>query len=116
MGAPVHAARFAPGVIGLIMDGERPARVPNNVIDELKGREHNGIIALPKKPQLDPRAGFQINDRCQVKEVRRRALVHQCGEEGRRDGSQRRCVVSGCWRHRTARSREHRGRPAKPWP
>jgi hypothetical protein len=46
-----HAARFARGVIGLIMDGERPARVPNNLIDELKGREHNGIIALPKKPQ-----------------------------------------------------------------
>jgi len=59
----VHTARFAPGVIGQIMDGERPARVPDNVIDELKGREHNGIIALPKKPQLDPRAGFQINDR-----------------------------------------------------
>ena len=55
MGAPVHTARFAPGVIGQIMDGERPARVPDNVIDELKGREHNGIIALPKKPQLDPR-------------------------------------------------------------
>jgi hypothetical protein len=74
MGASVHAARFAPGVIGLIMDGERPARVPNNVIDELKGREHNGIIALPKKPQLDPRAGFQINDRCQVEERSAAAL------------------------------------------
>ena len=59
MGAPVHAARFAPGVIGQIMDGERPARVPDNVIDELKGREHNGIIALPKKPQLAPGADFR---------------------------------------------------------
>ena len=52
----MHTARFAPGVIGQIMDGERPARVPDNVIDELKAGEHNGIIALPKKPQLDPRA------------------------------------------------------------
>jgi hypothetical protein len=60
LGAPVHTARFAPGVIGLIMDGERPARVPNNVIDELKDREHNGIIALPKKPQLDPRAWLSV--------------------------------------------------------
>ena len=34
MGASV----FAPGVIGQIVDGERPARVPDNVIDELKGR------------------------------------------------------------------------------
>ena len=71
MGAPVHTARFAPGVIGLIMDGERPARVPNNVIDELKGREHNGIIALPKKPQLDPRAGF----RWMLEEHRRRDKI-----------------------------------------
>jgi hypothetical protein len=30
------------------MDGERPARVPDAVIDELKSRERNGIIALPK--------------------------------------------------------------------
>ena len=28
-------ARFAPGVIGQIMDGEGSARVPDNVIDEL---------------------------------------------------------------------------------
>ena len=43
----MHTARFAPGVIGQIMDGERPARVPDNVIDELKAGEHNGIIATP---------------------------------------------------------------------
>jgi hypothetical protein len=30
-----HAARFALGVASLIMDGERPARVPDNVIAEL---------------------------------------------------------------------------------
>ena len=41
-----HVARFTPGVVGLIMDGKKPARVPD--IDELKGRERNGIIALPK--------------------------------------------------------------------
>ena len=45
-----HAARFAPGVIGLIMDGERPARVPDFVIDELRSRDHNGIIKLSGKP------------------------------------------------------------------
>ena len=50
MGAPVHTARFAPGVIGQIMDGERPARVPDAVIDALKNRERNGTITLPKKP------------------------------------------------------------------
>jgi hypothetical protein len=55
----VHTARFAPGVIGQIMDGEGPARVPDNVIDELRSREHNGLIVLPKKPQLAPGADFR---------------------------------------------------------
>jgi len=31
-------------VISLIMDGEKPAREPDAVIDELKGRERDGII------------------------------------------------------------------------
>jgi transcription antitermination factor NusG len=57
-----HAARFAPDVIGLITDGERPARVPDAVIDELKGREGHGLVVLPEKPRLDPRSGFQVND------------------------------------------------------
>jgi len=39
-----HAARYSPGVISLIMDGEKPAREPDAVIDELKGRERDGII------------------------------------------------------------------------
>lgn len=61
-----HAARFAPGVVGLIMDGEKPARVPDRVIDELKGRERHGLVVLPEKPRLDPRAGFQVNERLRV--------------------------------------------------
>ena len=31
-----HAARWAPGTLGLIMDGERPARVPDAVIAEIR--------------------------------------------------------------------------------
>jgi transcription antitermination factor NusG len=46
-----YSAHYAPGVIGLLMDGERPTRVPDAVIDELKSRERNGIIALPRKPE-----------------------------------------------------------------
>ena len=37
-------ARFAPGVIGQIMDGEGSARVPDNVIDELRSREHLPVL------------------------------------------------------------------------
>ena len=56
-----YSAHYAPGVIGLLMDGERPARVPDAVIDELKSRGRNGIINLPKKPA--PRVRFQMNER-----------------------------------------------------
>ena len=34
-----HAARWAPGTLGLIMDGVVPARVPDDVIAEIRGRE-----------------------------------------------------------------------------
>jgi transcriptional antiterminator RfaH len=46
-----HTARWAFGVIGLIMDGVMPARVPDNVIAEIRGRERNGLVVLPKPPQ-----------------------------------------------------------------
>ena len=56
-----YSAHYAPGVIGFLMNGERPARVPDAVIDELKSRERDGIIALPKKPK--PGGRFQMNER-----------------------------------------------------
>jgi transcription antitermination factor NusG len=34
-----HAARWSPGVLRLVLDGDRLARVPDKVIAELKGRE-----------------------------------------------------------------------------
>jgi len=62
-----HAARWVPGVIGFVMGGERPARVPDAVIDELKGRERNGIIKLPEKPKPGSRVDFQVNERLRIK-------------------------------------------------
>ena len=47
-----HAARWCPGVINLIMDGVTPARVPDHIIDEIRSRERNGLIELPKPPGL----------------------------------------------------------------
>jgi transcriptional antiterminator RfaH len=46
-----HAARWAPGTLGLIMDGDRPARVPDNVIAELRTRERDGAVELPRRPR-----------------------------------------------------------------
>ena len=43
-----HAVRWAPGTLGLIMDGTAPARVPDQVIAEIRKREVGGLIELPK--------------------------------------------------------------------
>ena len=44
-----HAARWTVGVIGLIMDGIRPAKVPDGVISEIRARERGGLVELPKR-------------------------------------------------------------------
>jgi transcriptional antiterminator RfaH len=49
-----HAARWAPGTCGLIMDGAQPARVPDAVIAEIRSRECDGLIELPQRPPLRP--------------------------------------------------------------
>ena len=49
-----YAARWSIGVIGLIMDGIRLARVADQVIDDLRKRERNGLIELPKRSGLKP--------------------------------------------------------------
>jgi len=49
-----HAARWSPGTLGLIMAGDAPARVSDAVIAELRGRERDGLIELPKAPGLKP--------------------------------------------------------------
>jgi transcriptional antiterminator RfaH len=55
-----HAARWSIGVIGLIMDGIRPARVADHIIDDLRKRERNGLVELPR------RDGFKAGDRVRV--------------------------------------------------
>src|SRR5262249_37686242 len=41
-----YAARWAPGTLGLIMDGVGPAKVPDAVIAEIRRREVDGLIEL----------------------------------------------------------------------
>jgi len=55
-----HAARWAPGTLGLIMDGVGPARIPDTVIAEIRGREVGGLIDLPKPPPLRRGARVRI--------------------------------------------------------
>ena len=47
-------ARWSPGVVRLIMDGLAPAHVPEAVIGEIKSRERNGLVELPKLSRLAP--------------------------------------------------------------
>jgi transcriptional antiterminator RfaH len=53
-------ARWAPGVASLIMAGDGPARVPDSVISEIRSRERNGLVELPK-PQ-----GLRRGDRIRI--------------------------------------------------
>jgi transcriptional antiterminator RfaH len=46
-----RAAHYCPGVIRLVMDGLQPAHVPDSVIAEVRSRERDGLIELPK-PRL----------------------------------------------------------------
>jgi transcription antitermination factor NusG len=47
-----HGARWCPGILNLLMDGDRPARVPDAVITELRGRERNGLVELARPPRF----------------------------------------------------------------
>jgi transcriptional antiterminator RfaH len=54
-----HAARWAPGTLGLIMDGMKPARCPDRVVAEIRRREVRGLVELPK-------AGLQRGERVRI--------------------------------------------------
>jgi transcriptional antiterminator RfaH len=47
-----YGAKWSPGVIGLLMDGIRPARVADAIIDDLRARERAGLVELPEAPRF----------------------------------------------------------------
>ena len=47
-------ARYAPGIVGLIMNGAGPAHVPDQVIAGIRAREVRGAVELPKSSGLKP--------------------------------------------------------------
>jgi transcription antitermination factor NusG len=46
-----RAAHYCPWVVRLVLDGLQPARIADHVIREIKGRERDGLVELPR-PQL----------------------------------------------------------------
>jgi transcription antitermination factor NusG len=55
-----HAARWSPGILRLVLEGDRPVRVPDRVMAEIKGRERNGLVELPPPP------GFRCGDQVHI--------------------------------------------------
>jgi len=47
-----HNARWSIGVLGLLMDGIRPARVADRIIDEIRSRERGGLVELPRRDEF----------------------------------------------------------------
>lgn len=60
-----HAARWSPGVLSLVMDGDRPAKVPDTDIADLRACERNGFVVLPE--QLRQSSSFRLGDRLRVR-------------------------------------------------
>jgi transcriptional antiterminator RfaH len=44
-----HRARWCPGIRRLVVDGLQPAKVPDAVIEEIRGRERNGAVEFPQR-------------------------------------------------------------------
>jgi transcriptional antiterminator RfaH len=66
-----HSARWTIGVAALIMRGDRPAEVADEVIEGLRLRERAGVVVLP-----DRAAPFKVGDRVRV------TAGAMCGLEG----------------------------------
>jgi transcription antitermination factor NusG len=45
-----YPVRWCPGVIRLLMNGERPARLDDRIVNEIMSREVKGFVKLPKDP------------------------------------------------------------------
>src|SRR6516164_957576 len=51
-------ARWCPGVVRLLANGETPMTVPDRLIDEIKSRERGGLVELPRRERFT--AGEQV--------------------------------------------------------
>ena len=47
-----YPIRWCPGVLKVLMAGDRPAKLSDSIVDEIKGREVRGFVKLPKPPGL----------------------------------------------------------------
>jgi transcriptional antiterminator RfaH len=57
-------ARWAPGVMALLMNGAEPAKVAGHILDEIRSRERGGLVVLPAPAPTSP--PFQPGDRVRI--------------------------------------------------
>jgi transcriptional antiterminator RfaH len=53
-------ARWCPGIVKLLANGDTPMMVPDSLINEIKSREVGGLIVLPR------RDAFQVGDQVRI--------------------------------------------------
>src|SRR6516164_2926043 len=47
-------ARWCPGIVKLLANGDAPMVVPDGLIEEIKSRERGGLVELPRRDGLRP--------------------------------------------------------------
>ena len=48
-----YGLRWSPGVVRVLMNGERPARLEDSVVEEIRQREEGGFVQLPREQGLE---------------------------------------------------------------
>lgn len=49
-----YQARWSVGIRKILMSGEAPAHMADDIIDAIRGREIDGLVTLPRAPRLKP--------------------------------------------------------------
>jgi transcription antitermination factor NusG len=59
--------RWSPGIYRLIMSGEEPALLSDEIVADLRGREgRDGLVRLPKRTRLNGGAKFERGDTVRI--------------------------------------------------
>jgi transcription antitermination factor NusG len=56
-----HDARWSPGVVRLLMDGDQPAKLQDRVMEEIRSREVGGYVKLKPTPKARKGQRVRIN-------------------------------------------------------
>lgn len=93
-----HAARWCPGVLRLVLDGAQPAKVPDQVIADLKKRERTARLSSHHRPISNVATGCESHGDSSL--VSSPCLMGCAGMSELRSC----CSCSGAWSSRKATS------------